>query len=118
MRPAAIIFLFRFSSRHSLVPLTITSRKPTLVTYSPWGSVSERTFFHGALRQNSSSGHEASRHSQGIAQPCARENVAHCPCCQQWRVLNMSQDQGMGRSPFLDAALTALMGIGIGELQF
>ena len=30
----------------------------------------------------------------------------------------MSQDQGMGRSPFLDAALTALMGIGIGELQF
>jgi hypothetical protein len=29
----------------------------------------------------------------------------------------MSQDQGAGRSPFTDAALATVMGIGIGELQ-
>jgi hypothetical protein len=118
MRPAAIFFSFRFSSRrHSPTPLTATLRKPTAVTYSPWGSVSERMFYQGALRQNSSSGPEASRHPESAAQPCLRENEARCQCCQHWRTLNISQDQG-GRSPFVDALLTALMGIGIGELQF
>lgn len=74
-------------------------------------------FYQGALRQNSSSGPEARRHSESAAQPCLRENEAHCQCCQHWRLLNISQDQG-SRSPFVDALLTALMGIGIGELQF
>jgi len=74
-------------------------------------------FFKSALRQDSSSGPEVSRHSDSAAQPCLRENEARCQCCQHWRVLNMSQDQG-SRSPFVDAFLTALMGIGIGELQF
>ncbi|SRR6266404_1997825 len=118
MRPAAIVFTFRFSSRrHSLAPLTITLRKPTAATYSPWGSVSKRIFSHSAFRQNSSSGPEASRHSKSDAQPCLRENEVRCECSQQWKVLNMGKDQG-SRSPLLDATLTALMGIGIGELQF
>jgi hypothetical protein len=118
MRPAAIFSTFRFSSRrHSPIPLTATLRKPNAVTYSPWGSVSERMFFKGALRQNSSSGPEVSRHSESAAQPCLRENEARCQCCQNQRLLNISQDQG-SRSPFVDALLTALMGIGIGELQF
>ena len=118
MRPAAIVFSFRFSSRrHSLTPLAVTFRKPNAVTYSPWGSASERMFYQSAFRQNSSSGPEAVRHSESTAQPCPRENGARCQCCQQWKVLNISQDQG-NRSPFVDALLTALMGIGIGELQF
>jgi hypothetical protein len=118
MRPAAIVSTFRVSSRrHSPTPLSVTLPKPTVVTYSPWGSVSERVFHQDSLRQNSSSGSEASRHSQSAAQSCLRENEARCQCCQHSRVLNISQDQG-GRSPFMDAFLTALMGIGIGELQF
>lgn len=115
MRLAAISFTFRFSGRrHGLTPLTLTLRKPSVITYSPWSSVSEQMFYQGALRQNSSS---ASRHSESAAQQCLRENEARCQCCQQWRVLNMSQDQG-SRSPLLDALLTALMGMGIGEQQF
>ncbi len=118
LRPAAIVFTFRFSSRrHSLTPLTVTLRKPTAVTYSPWGSVSERMFYQSALRQNSTSGPEASRHSECTAQPCLRGNESRCQCCQHGRVLNISQDQG-SRSPFMDAFLTALMGLGIGEPQF
>jgi hypothetical protein len=115
MRPGATIFASHFSNRrHSLEPLTVTLRKPTAFTYSPCGSVSERMFSH---RRNSSSGHEASRHTEGTAKPCLRENEARCLCHQQWKVTNMSQDQGAGRSPFTDAALTAFMGIGIGEPQ-
>ena len=118
MRSAANFSRFRFSSRrHSPTPLIVTLRKPTVVTYSPWGSVSERMFYQGALRQNSSSGPEASRPLESAGQRSLRENEARCQCCQHWKVLNMSQDQG-SRSPFLDALLTALMGIGIGELQF
>ena len=118
MRPAAIFFTFRFSSRrHSPTPLTATLRKPTVVAYSPWGSVSERMFYRGALRQNSSSGPETSGHSERAAKPFLRENEARCQCCQHLRGMNISQDQG-SRSPFVDALLTALMGIGIGELQF
>jgi hypothetical protein len=118
MRPATIFSRFRFPSRrHSPTPLTVTLRKPTAVTYCPRGSLSERMFYQGALRQNSSSGPEASRPSECAAQPCRRENEAGCRCCQHWRALNISQDQG-GRSPFVDALLTALMGLGIGELQF
>jgi hypothetical protein len=116
MRPAAIIFAFRFSNRRqSLAPLTIILRNPT---YYPWGSVSERMFSHGTLPQNSTSGPEASRHPESATQPCLRENEARYLCRQQCRVTNMSEDQGVGRSPFLDAALAAFMGIGIGELQF
>jgi hypothetical protein len=116
MRPASIFSTFRFSSpRHSQTPLIVTLRKPTAVTYSPWGSVSERMFFQSALRRNSSSGPEASRHPERAARPCLSENEAGCQYCQH--VLNISQDQG-SRSPFVDALLTALMGIGIGELQF
>jgi hypothetical protein len=118
MRPAAIFSTFRFSSRrHSPTPLSLTLRKPTAVTYSPWRSVSERMFFKSALRQNSSSGRETSRQSESAAQPCLREHEARCQCCQHLRGLNINQDQG-SRSPFVDALLTALMGIGIGELQF
>ena len=118
MRSAANFFTFRFSGRrHGLTPLIVTLRKPSAVTYSPWGSVSEQMFYQGALRQNSSSGPEAGRHSDSAAQHFLRENKARCQCCQQWRILNMSQDQG-SRSPLLDALLTALMGMGIGELQF
>ncbi|KAI0276262.1 hypothetical protein BGY98DRAFT_986616 [Russula aff. rugulosa BPL654] len=112
MRPAAIAFTFRLSSRRSPPPLTVTLRKPTTVTYSPWRSVSKRTFHQGALRQSSSSGPEARRHPESAAQPCLPENEARCQCCQHWRVLAMSQDQG-SRSPFMDAFLTALMGLGI-----
>ena len=118
MRPGATTFAFHFSSRrYSLEPLTVTLRKPTAVTYSPCGSVSERMFSHGILRRNSSSGPESSRHAEGTTKPCLRENEARGLCHQQWRVMNMSQDQGAGRSPFLDAALAAFMGIGIGEPQ-
>ena len=74
-------------------------------------------FFKSALRQNSSSGPETSRHSESAAQPFLREHEARCQCCQHLKVLNINQDQG-SRSPFLDALLTALMGIGIGELLF
>ena len=73
-------------------------------------------FYQGALRQNSPSGPEARRHLESAAQPCLRENKARCQCRQHSKVLNISQDQG-NRSPFMDAFLTALMGLGIGELQ-
>jgi hypothetical protein len=113
MRPAAIVFAFRFSSRpHSLAPLTL--RNPNAVTAS---AVSERMFSHGTQPQDSSSGPEASRHSE-TAQPCPHENDSRCLRHQQWRATNTSQDQGAGRSPFMDAALATVMGIGIGELQF
>jgi hypothetical protein len=115
MRPAAIAFTFRFSSRRTPTPLTVTLQKPTAITYSPWRSVSKRMFHQGALRQNSSSGPEARKHPESAAQPCLPENEARCQRCQHWRVLNISQDQG-NRSPFMDAFLTALMGLGIGEL--
>jgi hypothetical protein len=75
-------------------------------------------FSHGTLPQNSSSGPEAGRQPESAARPCLRENEARCLCRQQRRVTNMSEDQGVGRSLFLDAALAAFMGIGIGELQF
>lgn len=117
MRTGAIIFSFRFSShRHSLGLPAATLRKHTAVTYSPCGSVSQRMFSHGILSRNSSSGPEASGH-ESAAKPCLRENEARCLCHQQWKIANMSQDQGVGRSPFFDAALAAFMGIGIGELQ-
>ena len=73
-------------------------------------------FSHGPLPQNSSSGPEAIGH-ESAAKPSLRENETRCLCHQQWKTANMSQDQGVGRSPFLDAALAAFMGIGIGELQ-
>jgi hypothetical protein len=113
MRPAAIVFASRFSNRrHSLAPLTITLRHPTAVT---WGSVPERMFSRGTRLQNSSSGPEAGRHSESAARPCLRETEARCLCHKH---TNLSQDQGIGRSPFMDAALATFMGIGIGELQF
>ena len=117
MRTGAIILSFRFSShRHSLEPLTVTLRKHSAASYSPCGSGSERMFSHGTLPKNSPSGPEASRH-ESAAKPCLRENEAWCLDHQQLRVTNKSRDQGVGRSPFLDAALAAFMGIGIGELQ-
>jgi hypothetical protein len=116
MRPAAIAFI-RFSNRRNPTPLTITLRKPTTVTYPPWRSVSKRLLHQDALRQNSSSGPETRRHPESAAQPCLPENEARCQCCQHRRVLNINQDQG-NRSPFMDAFLTALMGLGIGELRF
>ena len=71
-------------------------------------------FYQGVFRRNSSSDSEASGDSERAARP---ENEARCQCCQNSRGLNINQDQG-SRSPFMDAFLTALMGLGIGELQF
>jgi hypothetical protein len=111
MRLSAIIFAFRSNRRRSLSPFIIL-RKPSAATYSPWVSEPERMFSHSALPQNPSSGPEAGGHPES-AKPEAR-----CLCRQQRRVTNTSEDQGVGRSVFLDAALAAFMGIGIGELQF
>jgi len=98
--------------RHSLAPFIVASRKGTPVRHS-WGSFSERTFSHDAPLQNSHFGPEMSRRSENPAQNCPCESEARCLCRQQWRAFSMGQDLGAGRSSYLDATLTAFMGIGI-----
>lgn len=106
----------RFSSRHGVAQLTVILRKPTPITDPSLGSSSRRMFSHDALLQNSFSTLEASRHSESAARTCQRGAEARCPCRLPQRVDNVGR--GAGRSPFLDAALTAFMGIGIGKPQF
>lgn len=109
----AVCFLFRFSS-----PLTVTLRRLTPVTYSPWVPSSKRMFLRSAPLQKPFSGPETSRHSESAAQ--TRQNhEAHssCQCRRQDKSVNKEYDQGLSRLPFLDATLTAIMGIGIGEPQ-
>jgi hypothetical protein len=113
----AVLFPRFLARRHSLAPFVVTLRKRTLVTHSSWGPLSERTFSHDAPLQNSHFGPEMSRRSENAAQSCPCETEARSLCRQQWRVFSTGQDLGAGRSPYLDAALTAFMGIGIGEPQ-
>lgn len=103
----AVCFLFRFSS-----PLTVTWRRLTPVTYS-WVPSSKRTFLRSALLQKPFSGPETSKYSESAAQT-SQNHEAHssCQCRQQDK-----SDQGLSRLPFLDATLTAIMGLGIGEPQ-
>jgi hypothetical protein len=109
----AASFLFRFSS-----PLTVTLRRLTPATYSSWVPSSKRMFLRSALLQKPFSGSETSRHSEGAAQTCQNDE-AHpkCQCRREDKFVNMGYDQGQSRFPFLDATLTAIMGIGIGEPQ-
>ncbi|KAI0287338.1 hypothetical protein BC826DRAFT_1045242 [Russula brevipes] len=105
---------FRFSSRRrSLSLFFVTLRKPAPVVHSSWGSFSKRTFSQCAVLQNPCSrhDHETSRPSESATQTGLRGPEARCPSHQQPVVVNVGQDQG--RSPLLDATLTALMGIGI-----
>jgi len=90
---------FRFSSRQH--------------TYFLWRS-SKRMFLRSALLQNKLSNPEASGHSESAAQTPLDDNGSHS-CCRQQRFINMDYDQGASRSPLMDATLTALMGMGIGE---
>jgi hypothetical protein len=106
-----ISFTFRFSA-----PLAITLRRPNPVMYSSWVPSSKWMSLRSTLLQKPLSGPEASRHSESAAQTC-QDDKGHssCPCYRQHKFVNVEYDQGMSRSPFLDAALTAIMGIGIGE---
>jgi hypothetical protein len=109
----AVCFLFRFSS-----PLTVALRRLTPVTYSSWVPSSKRMFLRSALPQKPFSGPETSRHPESSAQ--TRQNHEAHSSCQRGRQdksVNMEYDQGLSRLPFLDATLTAIMGIGIGEPQ-
>ena len=109
----AVSFLFRFSS-----PLTVTLRRPTPVTYSSWLPSSKRMFLRSALLQKPFSGPETRRHSESAAQTCQNDE-AHSGCQgrRKDKFVNREYDQGSSRLPFLDATLTAIMGIGIGEPQ-
>ena len=107
---------FRFSPhRHH----TVTLRKLTLVTHSSWCLLSKRTFLRSAFPTKPVSNLGPSRDSENAAQTCLHDNEAHssCLCRQQHKGVNIEHDQG-ARLPLLDAALTAIMGIGIGELQY
>jgi len=116
----AVSSSFRFSPhRHHPAPLTVTLRRPTPVTHSSWCSLSKRMFLRSAFPTKPVSNPGPSRDSENAAQTCLHDNEAHssCLCRQQHKGVNIEHDQG-ARPPLLDAALTAIMGIGIGELQY
>ena len=94
---SAVSSTFRFSSRQH--------------TYSLWRS-SKRMFHRSALLQNKLSNPEASGRAECAAQTPLDDNGSHS-CCQKQK--SMDYDQGASRSPLMDATLTALMGMGIGE---
>jgi hypothetical protein len=112
-RMMAISFTFRFSA-----PLTVTLRRLTPVTYSSWVPSSKRMFLRSALPRKPFSGPEASRHSKDAAQTSQNDKThSSCQYRRQDKFVNTEYDQGSSRSLLLDATLTAIMGIGIGEPQ-
>jgi hypothetical protein len=111
----AVSSTFRFSSRQ--YGLALTSRQLGPTTSSRRSS--KRMFLRSALLQNKFPNSEASGHPESAAQTRLDDNGSHssCPCCRQRKFINMDYDQGASRSPMMDATLTALMGMGIGEPQ-
>jgi len=112
----AVSSTFRFSS--SQHGLALISRRLTPSTYPSWRP-SKRMFLRSALLQNKFSNPEASGHPESAAQTRPDVNGSHssCLCCGQRKLINMDYDQGASRSSLMDATLTALMGMGIGEPQ-
>ncbi|KAI0249259.1 hypothetical protein BJV78DRAFT_716181 [Lactifluus subvellereus] len=106
--------MFRFSllsCQRGLAPSTAL-RKSILVPICPLGSLPRRSFSYGTCLQISSSDSQGSGHSGNGAQTCRPHTEARCLCRQQRRVVDTGQDLGTSRSPFVDAALAAFMGIG------
>ena len=107
--------IFRFSSRQYGLAFTSRQLAPTTSSRRSF----KRMFLHSALLQNKFPNSEAGGHPESAAQTRPDDNGSHsnCPCCRQRKFINMDYDQGASRSPIMDATLTALMGMGIGEPQ-
>ena len=111
----AVSSTLRFPSRQYGLALTPRQLAPTTSSRRS----SKRMFLRSALLQNKFPNSEASGHSESAAQTRLDDNGSHssCPCCRQRKFINMDYNQGASRSPMMDATLTALMGMGIGEPQ-
>lgn len=109
-------WMFRLSSRSGLSPLIAASRN-TLFPQDLFQSLLQnRSFSQSLFLRNS--GFEDTRHSRDGSPRSVPDVKAHCPCCAQWSAIRMVQAPVASGSPFWDAALTALMGIGFGEPIF
>jgi hypothetical protein len=116
MGPSSVSTIFRLAlltRQCGLVPLAAPP-KPVPITILPLSPLSRHSFSNGIRLQNS----QESRYSGSDAQTGRSHTKAHCLCHQQRRVADTEQDRGASRSSLLDAALTAFMGIGIGESSF
>jgi len=118
--PSPISILHLSSRRCGLPPLTAASRNsvPNKVPNRLFlqHSLQERSFSRSLFLRNSDL--EGTRHSGDGSRPRVPDTEAHsvhCPCCAQWRAVMTVQGPSASGSPFWDATLATLMGIGFGK---
>lgn len=109
----ASISMFRLSSRRP--PLTVASRNFVSNIFFSQHLSQNRSFSRSLSLWNS--GHKDRIHAGDGSPRYEPDAKAHCrPCCAQWSA--MRTVQSTSGSPFWDAALTALMGIGFGKPSY
>ena len=111
--------MLRLSYRRcGLPPLTAASRNSAPNTLFLQHPLQKRSFSQSLSPRNS--GLKCTKHSGDSSKLGVPDNEAHCRCCAQWRAVAVKTVQGpsVSGSPFWDATLTALMGIGFGKPVF
>ncbi|KAH9048042.1 hypothetical protein EDB84DRAFT_1459069 [Lactarius hengduanensis] len=105
------ISMLRFSSRRcGLPPLTAAPRNSVPNRFFSQHSLQKRCFSRSHFLRNS--GPEGPKNSGAGSRPCVSDTKAHCPCCAEWRAVRTVQVPSASGSPYWDAALATLMGIG------
>ncbi|KAH8996278.1 hypothetical protein EDB92DRAFT_1588885 [Lactarius akahatsu] len=108
------ISMLRFSSRRcGLPPLTAAPRNSLPNRLFSQHSLQKRSFSRSHFLRNS--GPEGPKNSEDGSRPCVSDTKAHCPCCAEWRAVRTVQVPSASGSPYWDAALATLMGIGFGK---